>query len=244
MDSTSDKTPAGDGAAPKPVTPPATTATADIPTPAAPAVAEASSAPATKAAEAVASDIQKTPAGPSPGMEPAAQVASAKAHPVTPPRPASYEMPDDYADESWFDTAKAWVEQNPALAVLAATGVGLVVGRLVMGLAPDPEPPSLADRVEKRAREIAEEGKKGGRRAAKKAQHVASDFASDAQDSVSDGLHRAAGALRDARSVVADRAESGAERTRDVAESVADAVKVALAGVAAKAVDEWVSRVK
>lgn len=219
---------AGDGASTTPVTPLSPTTT------------EASEAPPSRAAAEVAADLEKAPGGPGAGSEPAAQVASASAHRVSPPLPASYEMPDDYADESWFDKTKAWVEENPALAVLAATGIGLVVGRLVMGLTPDPEPPSLADRIEQRARVLAKESKKTGRRAVKQARGVAHGTS----DSVSDGLHRAAEALRDVAGSVADRAEYGAERTKDAAETAVDALKVALAGVAAKAVDEWASRTK
>lgn len=182
-----------------------------------------------------------TPAVPAAGGEPAKQVAStASAHHLTPPSPSSYEMPDDYASENWFDTTKAWVEKNPALAVLAAAGAGLVIGRVVMGLVPDPEPPSLTDRIEKRARAI----EKDTRKSRKKAATQARAFASDAGDTVQDQLHRAADALRDAASSVSESAEHGVERTKDLAETVSDAVKVALTGVAAKKVDEWVSRVK
>ena len=192
----------------------------------------------------VAADLSKTPGGPSAGTEPSAQAASqpasttasqpgsapkAASRPASPPLPASYDMPDDYADESVVDRAKAWVESNPALAVLAAAGIGLVVGRLAMGLAPEPEPPSLQDRIEKRARQIAKEAGKGGRRAAS----AARGWSGDAGDTLRVAADRAADRA-------SDLASAGADRSRDLADALSDAVKVA----AAKVVDEWVSRVK
>jgi ElaB/YqjD/DUF883 family membrane-anchored ribosome-binding protein len=167
---------------------------------------------------------------------PAADTAGSDAPPATdtptfmpPPIPSSYEMPDDYATETWLDRTKEWVEQNPALAVLAAAGIGLVVGRLVTALVPEPEPPTLTKRVEARAEELSKAARKRGKKLAAEAR----SRAHDAGDVLSSRFETAA-----------EAAGEGFEKSRDLAESIADAVKVAVAGVAAKKVEEWVSRAR
>ena len=170
-------------------------------------------------------------------------------------------MPDDYAEQDWLTTTKGWVEEHPALAILAASGIGLLAGRLVTGLFPDPEP-SLADRVEDRARvyrkQAAKRGKAYKKEAAKKgkAYRKASKkeirafrkdpagYADDIGDTLEAALHRAAETLRGAADQAGDVAEEGYERTKDFAETVSDAVKVALTGVVAAKVDDWVKKVR
>src|SRR5690606_33215245 len=73
--------------------------------------------------------------------------------PSAPPALDDYEMPDDYETDA-LGQARRWVEDNPVLAIAAAAGVGLVVGRLVMALIPEPEPPSFSKRVEQRAKQV------------------------------------------------------------------------------------------
>ena len=187
------------------------------------------------------------PTLPDASIEPVAQVASATAGPpdtnetpetVAPPIPADYEMPDDYAAESTVDKARMWAEAHPGLAVLAAAGAGLVIGRIVTGLFPDPEPPSLAERVEKRAKVIQKQAKKQGKDLRKQA----SSASHDAGESLQELLDRASHALRDAAGTAGDAAEEGYEKTKDFAEHLSDAVKVAVTGVLATKIDDWVKR--
>lgn len=166
---------------------------------------------------------------PDAGGEPAKQVASTMgrpANPVLPPAPGDYEMPDEYAVD-WLGQTRRWVEANPALAVLAAAGIGLVAGRIVMGLFPDPEPDTFARRVERRAKQLSKE---------------ASHYADDAGDVLSEQLKKAASALSDAADVVTDKAESGYEKSKDLADVVGDAVKAAITGVVAKKADTLIDR--
>ncbi len=197
-------------------------------------------------------DATTDPAEPTPGIpdpnplvpdasiEPAAQVAAAASNTVAPPIPADYEMPDDYANDDPVATVKSWVEAHPGLAILAAAGIGLVVGRVVTGLVPDSDPPSLADRVEKRAKTLRKEAKKRGTVYKKEA----SALASTTGDTLQDSLHRAAEALREAASNVGDAAEGGYEKSKDFAETIADAAKVAVTGVLATKLDDWVGKVR
>ncbi len=180
------------------------------------------------------------PLVPDASIEPAAQAAAATASTVPPPLPADYEMPDDYVTDDPIATVKAWVEAHPGLSVLAAAGIGLVVGRVVTGLFPDPEPPSLADRVEKRAHQLQKEAKKRGKVYKKEA----AAFASTTGDSLQDNLHRASEALREAASATGHVAEEGYEKTKDLAETIADAAKVAVTGVLAAKLDDWIGKVK
>ena len=190
------------------------------------------------------------PTVPDASIEPAAQAAAATANPlddidtnetpqsVAPPLPADYEMPDDYANEDPVAKVKAWAEAHPGLAVAAAAGVGLVVGRIVTGLFPDPEPPSLADRVEKRAKVLSKEAKKRGEDLRKQS----APLMEDAGESLQEALHRASEALQQAAGKAGDAAEDGYEKTKDFAETIADAAKVAVTGVLATKIDDWVKR--
>lgn len=222
----------------------------------------ASSEP-TGAADAARSGFPDDPAAPPSGAldaptptasaEPEAQVAAASATDFTAaatnggvasdtsllPPPAAYEMPDEYA-QSWLDRTRDWVEKNPALAVVAAAGVGLVVGRLVMGLLPEPEPPTFVERVERRTRRMRKEAKRGLRGARKGATHAAGD----AGDALQHQLARAAEALSDAAGTAAERAGSGVEKATDVAEAIGDAVKAAVVGAVNRGADSWVGKLR
>ncbi len=126
------------------------------------------------------------------------------------------------------------------MAVLAAAGVGLLAGRLLTSLFPSPEPPSLADRVEKRARQLSKTAKKQG----KALRSDARVYVGESGDALQDSLHRAAEALREAASNAGDAAGDGYERTKDFAETMADAAKVAITGVMATKIDDWVKKVR
>lgn len=211
-----------------------------------------------------------------PAADPDAPVPNAAAEPVTQaaattapagtggtadtsfaPAPASYEMPDDYATDDWVATTKGWVEENPALALLAATGIGLLTGRLVGALFSDPEP-SLTDRVETRAKSLRKDLKKEAKRRrkdikkaqkrAKKRGEVykkdASAFAHDAGESFEDFVQKASASIRDAAQNAGEVAEEGVEKTKDLADTLADAAKVAVAGVVAAKIEDWVERAR
>ena len=204
-----------------PDTPKADPAPADAPVP------NAAAEPAAQVAAAAAEPVKT--AGKPAAATPAAPPPAPTARPLPPPMPADYAMPDDYATESPVDKVKVWAEKNPGLAIVAAAGVGLVVGRIVSALAPEPEPPSLQKRIETRARALRKSGA------------VRADAAGDA---IQDKLDAAAEALREAGATVAEKSEEGYERTRDFAEHIADAVKVAVTGVAAKKLDDWMDKIK
>ncbi|MDT0632918.1 hypothetical protein RQM47_12505 [Rubrivirga sp. S365] len=208
------------------------------------------------------------PALPDATIEPVAQEAATASSPTRPPLPADYEMPDDYADQDWVTKTKSWVEEHPGLAILAATGIGLLAGRVVTALLPDPEP-TLADRVEKKAKvykkeaakrrkqykKEAEAFKKDAEKKAKKyrksaKKEIASfrkdpeDYIEDVGDSLEDSLQRAAKLLRHSADEAGDTLEDGYERSKDFVDHVSDAVKVALSGVVAAKVDDWVSKAR
>ena len=191
------------------------------------------------------------PTLPDASTEPAAQATAPAAETIPPPLPADYEMPDDYADEDPVAQAKAWVEAHPGLALLGAAGIGLLAGRIVTALLPESEPPSLADRVEKRAKGLRKEAKKRGelfadeaRKRGKTYSKEVSAYADDAGDTLQESLHRAAEALREAASHAGDAAEEGYEKTKDLAETIADAAKVAVTGVVATKIDDWVKKAR
>ena len=173
------------------------------------------------------------PAAPVPdaGGEPVKQATAATARPVEPvltPAPRDYEMPDDY-ETDWLGQTRRWVEENPAIAVVAAAGAGLVIGRLVMSLFPDPEPPGFAERVEQRAKQLRKN---------------TSGYADDAGDVLAVQLKKASEALGDAAETIAEKAETGYEKSKDLAEVVADAAKAAVAGVVAQKADSWLGRMR
>lgn len=184
---------------------------------------------------------ETTPPGTTPdaSVEPAAQATAPAADSTPAPLPADYEMPDDYASDDPVAQVKAWVEEHPGLAILGAAGIGLLAGRIVSGLFSEPEP-TLSDRVEHRARLLQKEAAKRG----KTLRADASRYADGAGDSLQESLHRAAEALKEAASHAGDAAEEGYEKTKDLAETIADAAKVAVTGVVATKIDDWIKKVR
>ncbi|OZC02830.1 hypothetical protein [Rubricoccus marinus] len=182
------------------------------------------------------------PVVPTGSAEPAKQAVSGSASPapgrVAMPTPGEYEMPDDYASDSPVEKVKQWAEAHPGLALLAASGVGLVVGRLLIAMSPDPEPPTLTERVEKRAKVLQKQAK--GSYA--EAKHTAGDAATASAAA----LAAAAVALKEAAEHVAERAgeaaEEGVDKAKDFADVMSDAVKVAVTGVVAKKADGWIKK--
>ncbi|MFN3596481.1 MAG: hypothetical protein ACK41D_04350 [Rubricoccaceae bacterium] len=209
---------------------------------------------------------------PSAGTEPSTQAAQHTASPLS-LDPADYEMPDEYA-ESWFDRARTWAEQNPLLAIAAAAGVGLVVGRVVMGLVPEPEPKTLKGKVQKQARtfskdarhlygeaskdakklygEASKDAKKLYKRASKDAQHLGKEIrSSDSYETLSEAyeaLSKQVERLTEHVQDLAERAPGAAERvvdkTKDLAEVVAEAASAAVSGVVSKKTDNWLKKLR
>ena len=206
--------------------------------------------------------VPETPAEPTAvptgSAEPAKQsVSGATQGRVLPPAPTTseYEMPDDYANENPIDAVKQWAEAHPGLALLAAGGVGLVVGRLLMALSPDPEPPSLAERVEKRAKKLNKKARKG----ASHAYDDAKDNAAEAAAASAAAVAAAAVVLKEAAEKWAEKAghsaekfadkaghvaEEGADKAKDLADAISDIAKVAVTGVVAKKADSWMKKIK
>ncbi len=182
--------------------------------------------------------------------EPAKQAVSATASPagqVVAPTASEYEMPDDYANESPVDKVKSWAEEHPGLALLAAGGIGLVVGRILIGITPDPEPPSLAARVEKRAKVF--------KKQAKGSYAEAKDSAGDAAAASAAALAAAAVALREAAENAGHRAggftEDGVDRAKHLAEDgvdkakeLADVISDAVRHVVDTGVDGWLKKIR
>lgn len=197
------------------------------------------------------------PAAPSPtgSAEPAKQAVSGTATPaagrVVTPSPSEYEMPDEYASSSPLDKVKQWAEQNPGLALLAAGVGGLVVGRILVGLAPEPEPETLSDRIEARAKTL--------KKQAKGSFGEAKDSAGTAAAASAAALSAAAIALKEAAERGAEKAsdwaedvpekaehyaEIGGEKAKELADAIGDVVKVAVTGVVAKKAADWVGKIK
>ena len=163
-----------------------------------------------------------------PTSEAAAPRRTAGSPSTSTPVSSEYELLDDYATDA-LKAVKNWIEDNPTLAIAAAAGIGFVAGRLITALFPEPEPPSLTERVEERARKLRME---------------AAHYADDAGEALSHKLKVAADALSDAAETAAHKAEAGYERSKDLADVVTDAAKAAVAGAVAKKADSWLSRRK
>lgn len=165
------------------------------------------------------------PASPTPGTKPPASTT----RPVT-SNPAygdptvdrlSLEPADN---DDWVTRTKLWVEENPALAVVGAIGLGLLVGRIVTAAIPDPEPKTLTDKIEKRARELSKQGRY---------------YADDAGDAIAQQLAVAADALGEAAHVVSKNAKHGLDEAKDFSEHIADAIGEAFS----KKANDWLKRV-
>ena len=174
---------------------------------------------------------------------------------------SSYYLPEDDAD-SFIVKARQWVEENPILAIAGAAGIGLLAGRAILSAIPEPEPPSLAERVEKRTRVMRKDAAKYAKQAKKTAKKQSKVYGKKAEaitatggTLLADRLHAAAAALTDAADHAADYAETGveqvqhyaevgAEKTKDFAEIIADAVKAAIAGGVVAQTDRLIDKIK
>ncbi|MEL7170720.1 MAG: hypothetical protein AAGN64_15350, partial [Bacteroidota bacterium] len=104
---------------------------------------------------------------------------------IPPPSPSftvpTYSLPEP-ASQDWLTRTRTWIEEHPALAVTAAVGVGLTLGRVLSGAFKAPPPPSLTERVEARARELGDEIAKRGTTAAEKGRVMAAKGSAAASD--------------------------------------------------------------
>ncbi len=130
----------------------------------------------------------------------------------------------DPADsDDWVTRTKLWVEENPALAIIGAIGIGLLVGRIVTAAIPDPEPKTLTGKIEKRAKELSKQGRY---------------YADDAGDVISKQLAVAADALSEASHAVSKNAKHGFEEAKDFSESIAEAIGQAFS----KKAGDWLDK--
>lgn len=174
---------------------------------------------------------------------------------------SSYYLPEDDAD-SFVVRARTWVEENPLLAIAGAAGIGLLFGRAVLSAIPEPEPPSLAERVEKRTRVLRKDAEKYAKQAKKTAKKKSKVYGKKAEVVTAAGgallaerLHAAASAISDAADHAAeyaetgyeraqDYAETGIEKSKDFAEIISDAVKAAIAGGVVAQTDKLIDKIK
>lgn len=126
-------------------------------------------------------------------------------------------------------SVQRWVRENPLVSTLAAAGVGLLVGRAVSSLRRDRVRKSapLSDRIEARAREIAREREKEGRRTP--------------EDRVKEARDRARAAAEEARDEGVRRFQ---ESTQAVSDKLSDAVSKAALAFLAKKAGDWVKEQK
>lgn len=120
----------------------------------------------------------------------------------------------DPEDSDFLAQTRRWIEQNPALAIAGAAAAGLIIGRVVAALIPEPEPQTFSEKVEARARELAKQGRY---------------VASDAGEIAAQQLAIAADALQEASKAVGKGAKRGFEEAKDFSAYVSEAVGQALA---------------
>ncbi len=125
--------------------------------------------------------------------------------------------------DDWVTRTKLWVEENPALAVVGAVGLGLLVGRIVMAALPEPAPKTLTGKIEKRAHELAKQGRY---------------VADDAGDAIARQLAVAADALAEASGAVSKNAKKGYSEAKDFSETVAEAIGQAFS----KKAGDWIDK--
>jgi hypothetical protein len=189
-----------------------------------PSGARATSAPAPGAASAKPPTPSPTPSS----------TASGASKSTTPPRPITsnpaYGDPivdrlslDPADSDDWVMRTKLWVEENPALAIVGAIGLGLLVGRIVTAAIPDPEP-SLTDKIERRAKELSKQGRY---------------YADDAGDAIGKQLAIAAEALGVAAQSVSHNAKHGFDEAKDFSEHIAEAIGDAFS----KKASQWLDKI-
>ena len=125
--------------------------------------------------------------------------------------------------DDWVARTKLWVEENPALAVVGAVGLGLLVGRIVMAALPDPAPKTLTGKIEQRAHELAKQGRY---------------YADDAGDAIARQLAVAADALAEASGAVQKNAKKGYSEAKDFSETIAEAIGDAFS----KKAGDWINK--
>ncbi len=183
----------------------------------------------TPAANVGTTDTNGTPTPKPPPTLGANSVTAAAGRPVTSTPnygdPTVDRLSLDPADsDDWVTRTKMWVEENPLLAVVGAIGLGLVVGRVVMAAIPDPEPPTLTGKIEKRAKSLAKQGRY---------------VADDAGEAISQQLALAADALGEAAHAVSKNAKQGYGEAKDFSESIAEAIGEAFA----KKANDWLDKI-
>jgi hypothetical protein len=148
------------------------------------------------------------------------------------PRPAVGDTGEGYPEtdnlsyepegRDWLTLSRRWIEQNPGLAMVGAAAAGLLIGRLVAAAIPEPEPETFTEKVDRRARLLAKEGRYA---------------ASDAGEAVSQQLSVAADALSDAAKAVATGTRRGYSEAKDFGEFLAENIGSAIAARANKWLD-------
>ena len=171
----------------------------------------------------------ETPAGPLSPNTTTPGVGDAGTRPVTTTPsfgdPTVDRLSLDPADsDDWVTRTRLWVEENPALAIVGAVGLGLLIGRIVTMALPEPEPKTLTGKIEKRAHELAKQGRY---------------VADDAGDAIARQLAVAADALSEASGAVAKNAKKGYSEARDFSETVAEAIGHAFS----KKAGDWLEKI-
>lgn len=126
--------------------------------------------------------------------------------------------------DDWVTRTKLWVEENPALAVVGAVGLGLLVGRIVTAAVPDPAPKTLTAKIEQRAHDLAKQGRY---------------VADDAGDAIARQLAVAADALAEASGAVQKNAKKGYSEAKDFSETIAEAIGDAFS----KKASDWIEKI-
>lgn len=129
----------------------------------------------------------------------------------------------DPEDGDWLARSRRWIEENPGLAVIGAAAAGLLIGRAVAALIPEPEPETFSDKVERRARELASQGRY---------------VAADAGEVVAGQLSIAAEALSEASRAVGHGAKKGYDEAKDFGEFLAETIGQTVAQKASKWLDK------
>jgi hypothetical protein len=125
--------------------------------------------------------------------------------------------------DDWVTRTKLWVEENPALAIVGAVGLGLLVGRIVTAAIPDPEPKTLTGKIERRAKELSKQGRY---------------YADDAGDVIGKQLAVAAEALGVAAAAVSKNAKEGYDEAKDFSEHIAEVIGDAFS----KKASDWLDK--
>lgn len=140
--------------------------------------------------------------GPTPGGAPRAAVPGAGEG-----YPAVDTGAFDPEGQDWLSRARRWIEQNPGLAIAGAAAAGLLIGRAIAAAIPEPEPETLTEALQRRARELAEHGR---------------EVAGDTREVISKQLAIAADALAEASRALGKGTQRGYAEAKEFGEFVAD----------------------